>query len=330
MVYAAVVRRRRRYYAIRPHLRRALSQPVISIGNLAVGGRAKTPLAALIAERLRDLGERPAILSRGYARRDAADGVVVVRDPLGIRADLDRAGDEPLMLARQLDGVAVLVSSSRYLAGRLAEHHFGCTVHVLDDGFQHFDLHRDADILVIGRDDLERPLTLPGGRLREPIDAAAAADAIVALDDAEVDALVRGRPVWRARRRQGTARFADEAGTPVTPPAGAVVAVAGIAHPSGFFAGLKETGWTIARELTYRDHHPYAAADVARIAAAVRSSGARLVLTTEKDLVRLLPLRPFPVPVAYVPMTLDIDAPAPLDAWLMSTCRGLRGSRTTR
>jgi tetraacyldisaccharide 4'-kinase len=77
-VYAAVARRRRRYYATHPHLQRALSRPVISIGNLAVGGRAKTPLAALVATRLRDLGERPAILSRGYARRDAADGVVVV------------------------------------------------------------------------------------------------------------------------------------------------------------------------------------------------------------------------------------------------------------
>src|ERR687890_667778 len=106
-VYAAAARRRRRYYAIRPHLRRMLSGPVISIGNIAVGGRAKTPLVALVARRLRDMGERPAILSRGYGRRDVADGVVVVRDPWGIRADIDRAGDEPLMLARNLDGMSV-------------------------------------------------------------------------------------------------------------------------------------------------------------------------------------------------------------------------------
>src|SRR5258706_12477211 len=199
-VYAAVARYRRRYYTIRPHLRRRLSQPVISIGNLAVGGRAKTPLAALVAARLRDLGERPAILSRGYARRDAGDGVVVVRDPAGIRADLDRAGDEPLMLARQLDGVAVLVSSSRYLAGRLAEHHFGCTVHVLDDGFQHFALHRAPDLVVIGRADLQGG-TLPAGRLREPIEAAEAADAFVLLDEGLEEAVRDlGRPIWRARR----------------------------------------------------------------------------------------------------------------------------------
>src|SRR5260221_1959004 len=205
-VYAAVARRRRRYYAIRPHLQRALTQPVISIGNLAVGGRAKTPMAALVAARLRDLGERPAILSRGYARRDAPDGVVVVRDPGGIRADLDRAGDEPLMLARQLDGVAVLVSSSRYLAGRLAEGYFGCTAPGLADGFQHFALRRDADILVIDREDLERPDTLPTGRLPEPIDAAAAADAFVALDGARVEGLAAGRPPVAPPRPLGSAR----------------------------------------------------------------------------------------------------------------------------
>jgi tetraacyldisaccharide 4'-kinase len=324
-VYAAAARYRRRYYAIHPELRRKLSRPVISIGNLAVGGRAKTPLAALVAARLRDLGERPAILSRGYARRDAPDGVVVVRDAGGIRADLDRAGDEPLMLARRLDGVAVLVSSSRYLAGHLAEHHFGCTVHVLDDGFQHFDLRRDADILVVAREDLEQPETLPAGRLREPIDAAAAADAIVVLDDGIGAALGgNGRPVWRGRRRHGSARLADAAATPVTPSEGPVVAVAGIAQPSAFFGDLRAAGWTIVRELPFRDHHRYTAADLERIAGAARDAGARLIVTTEKDLVRLLPFRPFAVPVACVPMTLQVEPPGALDAWLVSTLKGAR------
>jgi len=307
-------------------LQRRLSRPVISIGNLAVGGRAKTPITALVAARLRDLGERPAILSRGYARRDAADGVVVVRDPQGIRADLDRAGDEPLMLARQLDGVAVLASASRYLAGRLAEHHFGSTVHVLDDGFQHFDLHRDGDIVVIGRADLEGSRTLPAGRLREPIDAAEAADVFVVLEDGLQASLADlGRPIWLARRRQGVARLADAASTPVAPSAEPIVAVAGIAHPAGFFRDLKAAGWPVARELPYRDHHRYTAADVTEIAGAARAAGARLVLTTEKDLVRLLPFRPFGVPIACVPMTVDIDPPGALDEWLMKICRGAGG-----
>jgi tetraacyldisaccharide 4'-kinase len=326
MLYEAAARYRRRYYANHPELRRKLTRPVISIGNLAVGGRAKTPLTALVAARLRDLGERPAILSRGYARRDAADGVVVVRDPQGIRADLDRAGDEPLMLARHLDGVAVLVSTSRYLAGRLAEHQFGCTVHVLDDGFQHFDLHRDGDIVVIGRADLEGS-TLPSGRLREPIDAAEAADVFVMLDEAPQEPLRDlGRPIWLARRRQGGARLADAAGTPVSPSSGPVVAVAGIAHPAGFFRDLQAAGWTVARELPYRDHHAYTAADVARMSAAAREAGATLVLTTEKDLVRLLPFRPFAVPIAYVPMTVEIEPTGAVDEWLTMICREARAA----
>ena len=322
-----MARGRRHYYASHPHLQRALARPVISIGNLAAGGRAKTPLARLMASRLRDMGERPAVLSRGYARRDAADGVVVVRDPGGMRADLDRAGDEPLMLARSLDGVAVLVSPDRYLAGRLAERHFDCTVHVLDDGFQHFPLRRDADLVVVAQEDLDAPRTLPAGHLREPLEAAAAADAFVALDGvdrARLAELARGRPVWAARRRQGAARLAEPSGVPLQPSGGPVIAVAGIAGPSRFFAGLRDGGWTIARELPYPDHHRYSRADLRWIADAAAETGAAAVLTTEKDLVRLLPLRPFPLPVAWVPLTLEVDDAPGFDAWLAAILKDAR------
>ena len=154
------------------------------------------------------MGERPAILTRGYARTGREDGVVVVRDPDGIRADLARAGDEPLMLARQLAGRLVLVSPDRYLAGRLAEHHFGATVHVLDDGFQHLQLDRDVDIVIVGRDDIAHPVTLPRGRLREPLDTLVAADAIA-------DGRRRGRASTaldlRRRRCSGARRVPGEA-----------------------------------------------------------------------------------------------------------------------
>src|SRR6188768_3623822 len=149
-IYAAIVRRRRERYARRADLRRRLRRPVISVGNLAVGGRGKTPMVAAIARELLAMGERPAILTRGYARTRTEDGVVVVRDPDGIRADLARAGDEPLMLARCLPGASVLVCTDRYLAGRLAEHQFGASVHILDDGFQHLQLDRDIDIVMVG------------------------------------------------------------------------------------------------------------------------------------------------------------------------------------
>jgi tetraacyldisaccharide 4'-kinase len=307
-------RARRRYYANRPHLQHRLSRPVISIGNLAAGGRAKTPLAALVATRLRDMGERPAILSRGYGRRDRRDGVVVVRDPDGIRADLDRAGDEPLMLARRLDGVSVLVCSSRYLAGRLAEHHFGSTVHVLDDGFQHFDLHRDADLVVIAASDVENPVTLPSGRLREPIDAATAADAFVALG---ADVRIGGcdRPTWIAHKRVAPANVS-----------GPLLAVAGVADSPAFFRDARQAGWSIARELAFRDHHPYSADDVRRIEDEARAAGTATVLTTEKDYVRLLRFRPIGVSSVGAPLTLELEGIDTFDAWLRARVDAARRS----
>jgi len=293
-----------------------LERPVISIGNLAAGGRAKTPLAALVASVLREAGERPAILSRGYARRRPEDGVVVVRDAAGIRADLDRSGDEPLMLAQKLDGVAVLVSSNRFLAGRLAECRLGCTVHVLDDGFQHFDVRRDADLVVVAQEDLDRPVTLPSGPLREPLDAAAAADGLVLLDAGSGPGIAvfrPGTPVWRARREQPGATTADP-----------VLAAAGIASPASFFAALRSKGWHVAAEAPFRDHHRYSAADAARLFDRARAAGARRIVTTEKDLVRLLPYRPFAMPIEAVPMTVAIDDRASFDAWLLSRVRGAR------
>ena len=309
---------------------------MISIGNLAAGGRAKTPMAALAAAVLRDAGERPAILSRGYGRRDAPDGVVIVRDPGGMRADLARSGDEPLMLARALDGVAVLVSSSRYLAGRLAETQFGCTVHVLDDGFQHFDLRRNADLVLVAQEDLDRPVTLPSGRLREPLDALAAADALVLLDpDADVGSgaaasedpaytppvgwafrpgIVKpGRPVWRARRRSG--------GATTTEP---VLAVAGIASPASFVAALRANGWNVTGEMPFRDHHRYSSADVDAIVQRARAAGAARIVTTEKDLVRLLPFRPFAMPIEAVPLALALDDEPSFRAWLLSVAGSSR------
>ena len=123
-VYARGAAWRRWWYA-RPGARRRLSRPVVSVGALAAGGSGKTPVAALVAELLRDAGERPAVLSRGYGRRVSTRGVVVVRDPDRLRAGIDTAGDEPRMLAERLDGVSVLVCRDRYRAGRMAETRLG-------------------------------------------------------------------------------------------------------------------------------------------------------------------------------------------------------------
>lgn len=312
-LYAAIVRRRRERYARRPDLRRRLRRPVISVGNLAVGGRGKTPMVSAIARELLAMGEHPAILTRGYARARPEDGVVIVRDPLGLRADLARAGDEPLMLARSLPGVSVLVSSDRYLAGRLAEHQFAATVHLLDDGFQHLQLDRDVDIVMIGREDIARPFTLPAGRLREPLDTLVAADAIVAADDDVVVEAGRDVPVFRTRRM-------------LTNPAPGVpaMAVAGIASPSRFFDDLRAAGTIPVTTRAFRDHHAYSRADLARICAEAKSAGAAIVLTTEKDYVRLLPFRPFPLPILCAALTMEPD---PLPEFRQFLAGSLRAAR---
>jgi tetraacyldisaccharide 4'-kinase len=318
-LYAAAARRRRERYAARPDLRRRLRRPVVSIGNLAVGGRGKTPLSASVARMLRDAGERPAILSRGYGRARPEDGVVVVRDPDGIRADLARSGDEPLMLARQLPGVTVLACPDRYLAGCLAEHHFGSTVHILDDGFQHLQLERDIDLVIVGREDVMRPVTLPLGRLREPIDTLVAADAVLtADDDVRVHTGDGELPVFRLRRR---ASLDPALGIRDRP----VLAVAGIASPERFFGELRASGWNLVGAIAFRDHHSYTSRDLARMMAAAGRRGAAGVVTTEKDLVRLLPFRPFPVPIVCVPMVVEPDPIDDFRQWIVRELAAIRG-----
>jgi tetraacyldisaccharide 4'-kinase len=344
-LYAAVARRRRERYAARPDLRRRLRRPVISVGNLAVGGRGKTPLVAAIARELLAMGERPAILSRGYGRTDPVDGVVVVRDPDGIRSDLGRAGDEPLMLARQLEGASVLVCPDRYLAGCLAEHHLAATVHVLDDGFQHLQLERDIDILIVGREDIARPVTLPGGRLREPLDTFIAADAIVAADhDVRIEMGELEIPLFRVTRGIGApAGFGQSAdrrltsekrvtgrpesetgGSDLLVPPATVVAVAGIASPVRFFDDLRSAGYALAERMAFADHHPYSRADVRRIFERAAAAGAAAVLTTEKDFVRLLPHRPFPTRVGWVPLTMEPDPLPDFRRWLADAVNAAR------
>lgn len=338
-LYGGLALRRRRWHARRPERRRRLDRPVVSVGALAAGGSGKTPVAAHVAALLASMGERPAVLSRGYARTRRADGVVVVSDGRGVRADLAAAGDEPLMLARALPEAAVLVCEDRHLAGRLAETRMGVTAHVLDDGFQQLALHRDVDLLVLGASDLTDPRTLPGGRLREPIEAAARADAAIvetpdagaAQDAGAADAAARSAAarlgVDRAFRFARTLRppRAAETGRDVAIQSSAsVLAVAGVARPEAFFAALRRGGYAVADTLAFRDHHPYSARDVAEIGRRAAASRARRVVTTEKDLMRLLPHAPFGFSLLSMPLAVTIEPAAAFRTWLEARLRQAR------
>jgi tetraacyldisaccharide 4'-kinase len=232
-----------------------------------------------------------------------------VSDGTHILADLDRAGDEPLLIAHTLPGVRVVVCDQRAIAGALAERALGATVLLLDDGFQHHAMRRDVDVVVVSPSDLEdRPL--PFGRLREPVHALARADVIVLDGDAGAASALAsfGRPVLTMRRRLGTA-VALEDGCVAPSPASSepVFAFAGIAGPERFTTALEAAGWHVAGSLSFRDHHRYTARDLVRISAAARDSGASAVVTTMKDAMRLLPLRPFPVPLAAVPLEVEVE-----------------------
>ena len=309
--YRRAAHLRRSWYERHPQSRRSLDRPVISVGNLSVGGSGKTPVVATLARMLLEWGERPAILSRGYARRRGGDGVVVVSDGKSLLEPVEHSGDEPQMLARALPQVPVLVCPDRYLAGRLAERQLNCSVLLLVDGFQHLPLGRQVDVLVMPARDLEEAV-LPSARLREGLDAACSAHCILVPgsdeDVTRVSASFERTPVFRVVRRYEPLRSLGS-----SPVAGSrVVAVAAIGRPQRFFTVLRELGYDVVREVPFSDHHWFTVRDLERIHASVRESGADLVVTTEKDGVRVPPQTGW----AVLPMTAGIEPPDRFSSWL--------------
>ena len=279
-----------------------------------MGGSGKTPVVAALARLLRQRGERPVILTRGYGRRDATEGVLVVSDGQRVLESVERSGDEPQMLARMLSGVPVLVAADRYVAGLFAGRHFAATVSILDDGFQHLQLERDVDLLLVSVDDLTDSV-VPAGHLREPLAAAQLAAAVL-VSGGEEDFVAVAEALQHPMMFRVKATYGGGAGVPeaLSLEAGAnsrVVAFAGIARPERFFNALRSLGYEVARELAFPDHHWYTAGDVARIQAAAREANAPLIVTTEKDAVRC------DLECVVLPMTVAVEPSAEFEAWLM-------------
>jgi|HubBroStandDraft_1064217.scaffolds.fasta_scaffold14365_4 tetraacyldisaccharide 4'-kinase len=278
-----------------------LEKPVISVGNLSVGGSGKTPFVIALGELLKARGIPFDVLSRGYGRKTR--GVLVVEMD-GNAADF---GDEPLLIARRL-GVPVIVGESRYRAGRFAEQKFQPQAHVLDDGFQHRSLARDFDIVLMTERDFDDSL-LPSGRLREPLSSLQRADAIVLPQDfsgheVEIKNFAGpGKPVWRMSRQISVPA------APVAP-----IVFCGIARSEQFFAQVRAAGVTPAAEVEFRDHHAYNSSDIERLASMRDRLSAGGFLTTEKDAVNLgsltLPLQAEIKPLAVATLSLTLDHPA--------------------
>jgi tetraacyldisaccharide 4'-kinase len=250
-----------------------LEWPVVSVGNLSVGGSGKTPLVIRLTQLLAAEGVTVDVLSRGYGRKGT--GLKRV-DPEG---DAAQFGDEPLLIARAAK-VPVYVGANRYEAGLLAERDApGPGIHLLDDGFQHRKLARTLDIVVLHASDFEDAM-LPAGRLREPLSSLKRASAVVLrAEDRHLETEVRkhgiSAPVWIQHRNL------------VVESVTSAVAFCGVARPAEFFSALRMQGIDLAATVALRDHQMYSQREIDRLMTALREHKAECFITTAKDGARL-------------------------------------------
>ncbi len=300
-LYGAAVYARNQLYDRGVLTLRRLQGPVVSIGNLTVGGSGKTPFLILLAELLKQHGIPCDVLSRGYRR--LSSGTMAV-NPLGSPREY---GDEPLLIARKLK-VPVVIGEDRYSAGQLAEERFGARLHLLDDGFQHRRLARDFDIVLASPHDA-RDTLLPLGRLREPLSSLTRADAIVLTNDVAGDGLRLGRQqVWRVTR-DIVPPLTDES----------CVVFCGIARPENFVAQLRAAGVMLADTFTFRDHHRYGPEDIRKLLRLRKESGARAFVTTEKDAINLGGFLEELQPIHVVPVRMRLHNAAAILEFMLAT-----------
>jgi tetraacyldisaccharide 4'-kinase len=317
---------------------RRLSRPVVSIGNLTVGGTGKTPLVRFVAERLLDKGWKPGILTRGYARKRGPE-IILLEPKAGRTADPREVGDEPALLARALPEVPIAIGANRFRAGRLAEEQFEMDVHILDDGFQHLTLARDLDIVAL---DVTRELSdralLPAGRLREPFSALARAHVVVLtrveLEDARpleerTRALNPQAAIFHARTAfcQLVEAASGTAYPWQNPEERPVAAFCGIGNPQAFFADLRRWNFRVVAEDSFPDHHVYVPADLRRLAKRAREAGAAAMVTTEKDVMNLPSSWESEIPILACVTRTEITEAGAFEELLLSTLEAARGGK---
>ena len=270
-VYGFITGTRNRFYDLGLLKSHRLSRPVISVGNISVGGSGKTPFVIMLGELFKQRGIAFDVLSRGYGRETRGTRIV---DPSGTSCQF---GDEPLLISRRL-GCSVMLGESRYQAGKLAEAQAlgtGPKLHILDDGFQHRSLARDFDIVLLTEQDLKDRL-LPAGRLREPLTSLGRADVIVLTEEIDHTQLPAIKNIWRIRRSL----------TLPSVPKNSIV-FCGIARPRKFIDQLRAIGIQPIAEKFYRDHHQYTPNDVRDLIELRDRNQGDAFITTEKDAINL-------------------------------------------
>ncbi len=287
-----------------------LDTPVISIGALTMGGAGKSPLVAHLAQKLAEMGRNPAILTRGYGRKSRLDVIV----PRGGNAGIEQTGDEAQTYIRQA-AAHVGIGSDRYQLGCKMQRELNPDIFLLDDGFQHFRLQRDRNVVLIDALDPLGGGVFPLGRLREPFTALARATAVVIMR-AEgrhmgIENLIRRynsrAPIFRARvLPQGDL------------PTGPVAAFCGLGQPRTFWRTLEALGIKAAPRLVFPDHHRYTAGDLAEIHRQAADAGAQALVTTEKDMMNLPSGIVLPLEIYCLRIGIEIENEAELLRHLLS------------
>ena len=303
LLYCSALYARRAWYRLPWSGRKTLPCTVISVGNITLGGTGKTPAVIDIAGLILRRGKLPVVISRGYGRLDESL-VSIVSDGHLVQHDPARNGDEPVLIADRLTGVPVVVGADRYEASLTALRHFHPDVVVLDDGFQHIRLQRTIDIVLI---DAAEPFgsgkLFPAGVLREPLTALKRAHAIlITRTDRDRDL----SSLKTALRRYTAARIFTSSHVPLdlvniatkeTRPLSSllqavVLAFSGIARPAPFLSLLDSLGAVVKSSCIYPDHHVYDRNDLANIFRQAADEQVNMIITTEKDAVRLNAMRP--------------------------------------
>jgi tetraacyldisaccharide 4'-kinase len=299
VVYRAVIVLRWMLFRLHLFKRKKISCPVISIGNITLGGTGKTPTVIQVAGLLFRNKRLPVVVSRGYGRKDETE-ILVVSDGRSILVDTHTGGDEPVLIASKLPGIPVVVGQNRYQAAMHALLRFGPGVVVLDDGFQHVRLRRDLDIVLL---DAGNPFgngkLFPAGILREPLCALKRAHAVLItkMDDAgSVTALketiqrnTNARIFTALRVPVDLVDYHSNAIKPLSALRGSkVLALSGIAQPALFTLLLKSLGAEVIAAITYPDHYDYQKSDLAAVyQKAATNEKISMIVTTEKDAIRL-------------------------------------------
>lgn len=277
---------------------------VVSVGNITVGGTGKTPVTVDIARRLLIAGHKVGILSRGYKRKSQAERIIV-SDGQHLLTSSFECGDEPFMMAQALPKCVVIVGSNRARSAEIAVEKYGCTALLLDDGFQHLKVARTQDVVLLDyNDELENDHLLPAGRLREPLGALVRANWVVITkvpENADIAKLERIRALVKKKAPDAQisscsikAASVQAYGSDVQLPAASlegtkIYAFSGIARPEAFSNALRALGAEVVGERAFPDHHWFTPKEVDELRAAMRDSGAEMLVTTEKDAVRLIP-----------------------------------------